>query len=114
MFSIDEILKLSGAGFTAEQITALAGINVPAPTPTPAPTPAPAPAPTPAPAPAPASAPAPAPEAPNIADLMKKISDLSAQVQNAMILQSAQPPVPNNSAEDALSDIFYGYRKENK
>ena len=105
MFSIDDILKLSGAGFTAEQITALAGINANAPASTPAPEPEPAPAPEPAPEPAPA---------PNIADLMKKISDLSKQVQNAMILQSAQPPVPNNSAEDALSDIFYGYGKENK
>ena len=45
---------------------------------------------------------------------MKKISDMIAQVQNAMIHQSAQPQVPNNSAEDALSDIFYGYGKENK
>lgn len=110
MFTIDEILKLSGAGFTAEQITALAGINDKAPAPAPAPVPAPAPAPEPAPAPAPA----PTPEAPNIADLMKQISDLSAQVRNAMILQSAQPEVHNNSAEDALSDIFYGYAKEDK
>lgn len=104
MFSIDEILKLSGAGFTAEQITALAGINAAPPAPA-----APA-APT---APAEPAEPA-EPAGPNIADLMKKISDLSAQVQNAMILQSKQPPVPNNSAEDALSDIFYGYGKENK
>ena len=100
MFTIDEILKLSGAGFTAEQITALAGINDKEPAPAPAPEPAPAPAPE--------------PEAPNIADLMKQISDLSKQVQNTMILQSAQPLVPNKSAEDALSDIFYGYEKENK
>ena len=101
MFSPDDILTLSKAGFNAQQIAGLSMLmnkpEAPAPTPV-APAPAPA-APAPA-APAPA-APAPAPENdPVLAELQK----LTGLFQSSNIIQSNQPKV--QTPEEILAEII--------
>ena len=96
MFSPDDILTLSKAGFNAQQIAGLSMLmNKPeAPAPTPV---APAPAPA---APAPA-APAPAPENdPVLAELQK----LTGLFQSSNIIQSNQPKV--QTPEEILAEII--------
>ena len=105
MYNFDDILALSKAGFTAQQIAALAQtVQQPAPVtvqqPAPAPVQQPAPAPAQQPAPAPAQQPAPAKD-----PILEAIQNLTGIVQNGNILQSQQPP-KQQTAEDILANII--------
>ena len=115
MFSPDDILTLSKAGFNAQQIAGLSMLmNKPespapvAPAPVaPAPAPvAPAPAPV-APAPAPV-APAPAPVAPAPAPendpVLAELQKLTGLFQSSNIVQSNQPKV--QTPEEILAEII--------
>ena len=107
MYNFDDILALSKAGFTAQQIAALAQtVQQPAPAPVPQPAPAPVPqlAPAPVPQPAPAPVPQPAP-APAKDPILEAIQNLTGIVQNGNILQSQQPP-KQQTAEDILANII--------
>lgn len=101
MFNAEDILVLSKAGFTAQQIAGLSILaNQPAPTPAqPVPTPA-QPVPTPAPAPVPTPAPAPAPVDPVLAELQK----LTGLVQGSNIMNANQPKV--QTPEEILAEII--------
>ena len=115
MYNFDDILALSKAGFTAQQIAALAQtVQQPAPSPAPQPAPAsvpqpvPAPVPQPVPAPVPQPAPAPVPQpvpAPAKDPILEAIQNLTGIVQNGNILQSQQPP-KQQTAEDILANII--------
>ena len=94
MFTPEDILILSKAGFNAQQIAGLSMIRN-------NPTPAPAPAPSPAPAPAPATAPAPAPVDPVLQELQK----LTGLMQMQNINSSNQPP-KTETPEDILASII--------
>ena len=104
--SIEDIVALSKAGFTASQIAELNAAPAPAPAPAPEPAPAPAPAPEPAPAPAPQTA---APH--SVDDVLAAISGLSASIQNANLLQ-AQMPTEQKTAETILASIINPPKKE--
>ena len=100
MFTPEDILILSKAGFNAQQIAGLSMIqNQPAPAPAPAPAPSPAPAPAPAPSPAPA--PAPAPADPVLAEL-QKLTGLM-QMQN---INNINQPHKAETPEDILASII--------
>ena len=107
MYNFDDILALSKAGFTAQQIAALAQtVQQPAPAPVQQPTPAPVQ--QPAPAPAPVQQPTPAPvqqPAPAKDPILEAIQNLTGIVQNGNILQSQQPP-KQQTAEDILANII--------
>ena len=113
MYNFDDILVLSKAGFTAQQIAALAQtVQQPAPATVQQPVPAqvqqPAPAPVQQPAPAPVQQPAPAPAqqpAPAKDPILEAIQNLTGIVQNGNILQSQQPP-KQQTAEDILANII--------
>ena len=97
MYNFDDILALSKAGFTAQQIAALAQtVQQPAPVTVQQP----APAPVQQPAPAPAQQPAPAKD-----PILEAIQNLTGIVQNGNILQSQQPP-KQQTAEDILANII--------
>ena len=108
MFSPDDILTLSKAGFNAQQIAGLSMLmnkpEAPAPTPV-APAPAPAPA---APAPAPAApapaAPAPAAPAPENDPVLAELQKLTGLFQSSNIIQSNQPKV--QTPEEILAEII--------
>ena len=131
-FSKDDVLTLAKAGFTADQIMALASVGnnpTPAPEPAPAPaitTPAPAPAitiPAPAPAPAPTPAPtittpAPAPQGAMSYDPFKQLFDQMNGIKDAIqsnniqnsVIQTAQP-----TTDDILASIIQPtFKKEDK
>lgn len=102
MFSPEDILILSKAGFNAQQIAGLSMIQKQE---APAPTPAPAPAPTPAPAPAPTPAPAPAPApAPDTDPVLLELQKLTGLMQNSNIMNTTQPKV--ETPEDILAAII--------
>lgn len=97
--NISDILALSKAGFTPEQITALAPVigREAEPAPDPAPDPAPAPAPEPAPAPTPTQ------------DDMPAWADKLINTLKAVALTTAQnSPIktPEELANDALAQII--------
>ena len=111
MFSPDDILTLSKAGFNAQQIAGLSMLmnkpEAPAPTPVaPAPAPAPAaPAPAPAaPAPAAPAAPAPAAPAPENDPVLAELQKLTGLFQSSNIIQSNQPKV--QTPEEILAEII--------
>ena len=93
MFTPEDILILSKAGFNAQQIAGLSMIRD-------APAPATAPAPAPATAPASAPAPAPAPVDPVLLELQK----LTGMMQNININNSNQPKV--ETPEEILAAII--------
>ena len=89
--TFEQVIQLSQAGFTAEQITSLASvINSPA-----------------APAATPPAAPAATPPAnsPTLADVLQKITELTNTITNSNILNSEQPNNGNIGAEDALASL---------
>lgn len=103
--NIADVLALSKAGFTPEQITALAPVlgreSAPAPAPDPAPAPAPAQEPAPAPAPAPAQA--------SAQEDMPAWADKLINTLQAVALNTAQNPpmkTPEELANDALAQII--------
>lgn len=86
-----DIIALANAGFTADQIAKIAQADEHAPAP--------------AAEPAPAPAPAPAQQAPfEYANLLDKMDNLVAQIQQSAILNSAQPK--EESADDILAAII--------
>lgn len=95
----EDIIALARAGFTVEQIAAIAQQpDSPAPVEAPA---APAPAQA---APAPVqNAPAPAP-VPGMDDVLKKLGVLTEAIQSSAILNSSQPK--EESADDILATII--------
>ena len=108
--TLNDVLTLARAGFTAQQISALAAGPAPAPAAADA-APAPAaagPAPAPAaadPAPAPAAAdPAPAPAADPIAALTGKLDALTAAIQANGLANAKQPP--QQTPDDIIASII--------
>lgn len=97
----NDILTLAKAGFTAEQIAALAAVAIaPAAEPTPAPEPKPV-------EPTPAPQPTPAPEEKNNVDMDKilsAINGLTATVQANAIGNTQMPEKPR--AEDILARVL--------
>lgn len=107
--TIEQILQLSQAGFTAEQITALAPLmaqQAPAPAPAPAPTPAPAQAPAPAPTPAPEPTPAPTTAPATLDSVLAQLAQLTTTIQASNIAQTQQPAQPVVKPEDILASII--------
>lgn len=97
--NIADVLALSKAGFTPEQITALAPVLGRESAPAPAPAPAQEPAPAPAPAPAQASA----------QEDMPAWADKLINTLQAVALNTAQNPpmkTPEELANDALAQII--------
>lgn len=109
----DDIIALARAGFSAEQIAALAAAPA-APAAAPAePTPAPAPAPAPAPPQAPAApTPAPAPQPDAVMQLLERVGALTEAVQSSALLNTQQPPV--QTADDILAAIIAPPQKGEK
>lgn len=91
---MNDVLMLAKAGFTAQQIAAMAQIQK-APAPAPAPTPTPAPAPTPAPV-------TNNPELPNSWDGM---ADLFKSLAQGTAIQLSEQPKPQTT-EDILAEII--------
>lgn len=105
----DDILALAKAGFTRDQIVALAGITAPAPTPAPTPAPAPAPAPTPAPTPAPIPVPAPTPApapTPTSDPVLDAVLGLRDDMKKQALLLSGQPAQTAETTDDILASII--------
>ena len=91
----EDIIALARAGFTVEQIAAIAQQpDNPAPVEAPA---APAPAQT-------APAPAPVQPAPGMDDVLKKLGVLTEAIQSSAILNSSQPK--EESPDDILAAII--------
>jgi hypothetical protein len=100
-----EILQLINAGYTKADIEAM---ELPETAAVPDPEPSPAPAAEPEPV---KDAPTPEPERPNtvnpdIQALTKQINDLVSAIQKSNLLNTNQPQVPAESAEDILANII--------
>ena len=108
----DDIIVLAKAGFTSDQIAALASVTTtqqaaPATTPAPAPATAPEQTPAPAPAAAPPAAPAPTPAAQptdQTAEILRKLGVLTDAIQSSGIINSNQPA--EQTADDILAAII--------
>ena len=113
---IDEIVALSKAGFTAEQIAQMSAAQGTQPTPTTVPTQSPVPTPTPEPTPSPVPTPQPTPTpvpTPNPIDaLMAQVMNLTNIVQ-ANALGNTNMPTPENE-DDILAAIINPPTKEAK
>ena len=98
----NDILTLARAGYTAEQISALArGMNSAPADPAPAPAPA-----DPAPAPAPADpAPAPAPANSN-AELLNAIKGLETTIKGLAVATTTQSAPKTESVDDIIASII--------
>ena len=106
---IEDLMKLVNAGFTKDEIKAIAGTSETDPEPAPAPDPAPAPAPD----------PAPAPEANNYGDaitqLTAQVSQLTTLVQKSNLLRMEQPDVKPETPEDVIASIIFPtFKGDNK
>ena len=99
MPTLEEVIALSRAGFTKQEILMMTG------TPTPAPEPAPQPAPEPTPQPAPEPAPQPEPQQPSNQDVLAAINSLTAAIQS-INRNSAQQPGQNRLTGD---DVMAGF-----
>ena len=93
--TFEQIIQLSQAGFTAEQIAAIAPLVTSAPA-TPAANVPAIPA---------ANVPATPAAEPTTADILKEISKLTSAITANAVLNSNQPAVNNQSAEDLLASI---------
>lgn len=105
--NVNDIIALAHAGFTAQQISAIAQAVSAAPTPASAPALAPASAPAPAApaAPAPAAPEAPAPQQLDFFNqLLGKIDGLTTTMQANAIANSQQPAQPTE--QDILAEII--------
>ena len=97
--TVNDILALAKAGFTATQIAA---INAAFGTPPAAPAPAPAPA--------PAATPAPAAPVDQSAEILKQLGIISGQITAANIAGTQQPPT--QTADQILAEIIAPPKKE--
>ena len=107
MPTLEEVIALSRAGFTKQEILMMTGTPTPAPEPAPqpAPEPAPQPAPEPTPQPAPEPAPQPEPQQPSNQDVLAAINSLTAAIQS-INRNSAQQPGQNRLTGD---DVMAGF-----
>ena len=122
--TLQDVLTLAKAGFTAEQISALSVADqpagdpapAPAPAPDPEPAPAPAPAPDPEPAPAPAPAPDPAPQPTGQPDpyqnILEQLGLLSKQIQQSNRQNAQQPEQPELTGDQVLANIIAPPRRK--
>lgn len=109
--TLQEILTLAKAGFTAEQISALSAADQPAPAPAPDPVPAPEPVPEPAPAPDPAPA-EPAPDA--YQQLLAELGALRQTIQSSNLGRAQQPAEPPKlTGDQVLANIIQPPRRQN-
>lgn len=120
-FNNEEILTLAKAGFTAQQIAALATIGTPAqPDQAAAPVPQTVEQPAPVPAVPEVTAPEPAPATPAQADpskdeLLAAITGLKSEVQNMFLQNASQSGTEGpKTSEQILAEIINPTRKENK
>ncbi len=97
----ENILKLVDAGFTKEEILALAGTAQPEEAEPPKNEPAPQPEPEPAPAPAPQ----PDPNQERYDQLLEAMQKLTGAIQAGNILNSSNREEPQLSAEDILAEV---------
>lgn len=108
-----ELMKLLDAGFTKQEILAITGqLNA---EPAKAPDPAPSPEPEKAPEPEPAKAPDPVPDPTQSAidQLTAQVTKLTTLVQRSNILNSEQPEIKQQSAEDIIASIIFPSFKGN-
>ena len=101
-----ELMKLVNAGFTKQEILAITGqLNA-----------EPAKAPDPVPEPEPAKAPDPVPDATQSAldQLTAQVTKLTTLVQRSNILNSEQPELKQQSAEDIVASIIFPSYKGDK
>ena len=103
---INDVMKLVNAGFSKEEIMALAGMAKQEPEPKPAPEPIPDPEPKPEPTPAP-EVPAPDPAADAIAKLTAQVTQLTTIVQQSNLLRAEQPNIKPEKPEDIIASIIY-------
>ena len=113
-----ELMKLVNAGFTKQEILAITGqlSAEPSPEPAKAPDPVPEPEPAKAPDPEPAKAPDPVPDATQSAldQLTAQVTKLTTLVQRSNILNSEQPELKQQTAEDIIASIIYPSFKGDK
>jgi len=110
MATLDDVLTLARAGFTAEQITGLlqpAAPEAPAPQPDPQPQPAAKPEPQPAAKPEPQPAAQPDP----YAKLMEELGQIKAQIQQSNRSQAQQPEAQQLTGDQVLANIIAPPRK---
>ena len=117
-----ELMKLVNAGFTKQEILAITGqLNAaPAKAPDPVPEPEPAKAPDPVPDPEPVKAPDPVPDpipdpTQSALDLLTaQVTKLTTLVQRSNILNSEQPELKQQTAEDIVASIIFPSFKGDK
>lgn len=120
-----ELMKLVNAGFTKQEILAITGQlsaepapepAAPDPVPEPEPAKAPDPVPDPVPDPEPAKAPDPVPDATQSAldQLTAQVTKLTTLVQRSNILNSEQPELKQQTAEDIVASIIFPSYKGDK
>lgn len=113
-----ELMKLVNAGFTKQEILTITGqlTAEPAKAPDPVPEPEPVKAPDPATDPEPAKAPDPVQQDPTqsaIDQLTQQVTKLTTLVQRSNILNSEQPEIKQQSAEDIIASIIFPSFKGN-
>ena len=110
MATLDDVLTLARAGFTAEQITGLLQPTAPE---TPAPQPDPQPQPAAQPEPQPVAQPEPQPTAqPDpYARLMEELGQIKAQIQSNNRNQAQQPEAQQLTGDQVLANIIAPPRK---
>lgn len=119
-----ELMKLVNAGFTKQEILAITGqlnaepspepAKAPDPVPDPVPDPEPAKAPEPIPEPAKAPDPVPDPTQSALDQLTAQVTKLTTLVQRFNILNSEQPELKQQTAEDIVASIIFPSYKGDK
>ena len=115
-----ELMKLVNAGFTKQEILAITGqlsaepSPEPAKAPDPVPDPEPAKAPDPVPEPVKAPDPVPDPTQSALDQLTAQVTKLTTLVQRSNILNSEQPELKQQTAEDIIASIIYPSYKGDK
>ena len=110
--TLQDVLTLAKAGFTAEQISALSVADQPAGDPAPAPAPAPDPEPAPAPAPAPDPAPQPTGQPDPYQNILEQLGLLSKQIQQSNRQNAQQPKQPELTGDQVLANIIAPPRRK--
>lgn len=118
MPTLEEVIALSRAGFTKQEILMMTGTPAqepaPAPAQEPAQEPAPSPAPEPDPQPAPAPDPQPAPQQPSNQDVLAAINSLTAAIQNINRNSAQQPGQNRLTGDDVMAGFIRPPRSDNK
>ena len=122
MPTLEEVIALSRAGFTKQEILMMTGTPTPAPQPAPEPAPEPAPQPAqepapqpqPQPAPEPAPQPQPEPQQPSNQDVLAAINSLTAAIQNINRNSAQQPGQNRLTGDDVMASFIRPPKPENK